>query len=296
MNKFLAFTFRLVTIGCLCFFTSSGWADEGGENHQPLLSELLDKAACNHPKIIQKIKNEYPAFIEYSDQQIQLINSGAQQPQISLGEDLLEVAKFTGMGTLAAVLYGITHDLITTHIDFRYFSDLFMTHHGRYTKRHYPFVYRSESKILYALLWGTIATWRLGAIMGGTTGVVARAGPSHKKPGWHDLMPTLSKLMLGSLIASASYGFITYIGSSDTFITVANMHGFSYVSGVFVGIAIMAYAHHLYSNEALPSLRTECIGFTKTLTKLFKDKPNDPEIQALILFRLNSPIKNCEPG
>ena len=238
MNKYLAFTFRLVTIGCLCFFTSSGWADEGGENHQPLLSELLDKAAYNHPETIQKIKNEYPAFIEYSDQQIQLINSGAQQPQISLGEDFLEAAKITGMGTLAAILYGITHDLITTHIDFRYFSDLSMTHHGRFTKRHYPFVYHSESKLLYALLWGTIATWWLGLSLGVVTAVAARASSSHKKPGWYDLMPTLSILMLGSLITSASYGLITYIGSSDTFMTVENMHSFSYTSGIVVGIVL----------------------------------------------------------
>lgn len=76
------------------------------------------------------------------------------QPNILL-EELSESGKIVLMSMIASVCYGIIHDAITINICFDYFrSD--MTHHGPQTRRYFPLVYSSDSKILYILYCGVL--------------------------------------------------------------------------------------------------------------------------------------------
>jgi hypothetical protein len=63
-----------------------------------------------------------------------------------------------------AVGYGITHDMVTAHLWLPYFT----VHHVRLVE--------SESPIVMALLWGVIATWWMGLILGVVVALAARVG------------------------------------------------------------------------------------------------------------------------
>ena len=227
-----------------------GQAEEDNENHQPSLSELLDKAAHNHPEATQKIKTECPVFIEYSDEQIQLINSGAQQPQISVGEDLLEMAKITGMVLLAAVFYGINRDLTTAIIDPRYFSYLDLNPFSWVAGNHY--IVACSSNMLIALLSGINSTWWLGLPFGVVTALVARYDTYYEKLSWYDLSFHLSKLTLGSLVYPLFIGAFAFIITSSRRLTIGAMRNWSYTSGLGAGGALIVYSSQLRSSKASP--------------------------------------------
>jgi hypothetical protein len=69
---------------------------------------------------------------------------------------------------LAAVTYGIVHDLITAHVCVEYF-----------TIGHPP-VFSTDDPVLLALGWGVIATWWVGLILG--LGLVAAARMGSRPP------------------------------------------------------------------------------------------------------------------
>jgi hypothetical protein len=65
---------------------------------------------------------------------------------------------------LAAVIYGIVHDLLTAHICVEYF-----------TIGHPP-VFATQDPVMLALGWGVIATWWVGLLLGLGLAVAARVG------------------------------------------------------------------------------------------------------------------------
>lgn len=69
----------------------------------------------------------------------------------------------------AAILYGIAHDLVTAHICVEYFSEF------------HPHVVNSNSPIVLALVWGILATWWVGLILGVFLAIAARAGSRPKR-------------------------------------------------------------------------------------------------------------------
>jgi hypothetical protein len=68
------------------------------------------------------------------------------------------------MCILAAVVYGIVHDLVTAHVCVEYF-----------TVGHPP-VFATADPLLLAFGWGVIATWWVGLILGIGLAVAARMG------------------------------------------------------------------------------------------------------------------------
>jgi hypothetical protein len=73
------------------------------------------------------------------------------------------------LGTiLFAILYGIAHDVVTAHVYVEYF-----------TKFH-PHIIDSESPMAMALLWGVIATWWMGLLIGIPIAASAQFGQTPK--------------------------------------------------------------------------------------------------------------------
>lgn len=79
------------------------------------LVEALETLESDFPDEVKAMQRDYEDFINYADEKL-------QGKQVSLGRDVLEIGKIMGMGVVAAVLFGITHDLITTNINFDYFA------------------------------------------------------------------------------------------------------------------------------------------------------------------------------
>lgn len=73
------------------------------------------------------------------------------------------------LGTiLLAIVYGIAHDMVTAHVYVPYF-----------TKFH-PRIIDSESPVAMALLWGIIATWWMGLLIGVPIAASAQGGRNPK--------------------------------------------------------------------------------------------------------------------
>ena len=75
---------------------------------------------------------------------------------------------------LAAVVFGIAHDLITAHYCVEYFTV------------HHPHVVDSKSPLVMALVWGVLATWWMGAAAGVILWIANTAGPLPNLR-WRDL-------------------------------------------------------------------------------------------------------------
>ncbi len=74
--------------------------------------------------------------------------------------------------TLAAIVYGIVHDQVTARVCVEYFT---IGH---------PKVVDSESPTVLGLVWGVLATWWVGVILGWLWALAARAGSRPKlEPG-----------------------------------------------------------------------------------------------------------------
>lgn len=68
------------------------------------------------------------------------------------------------LSVVAAVAYGVAHDLVTAHVCVEYFSEF------------HPRVLDTDSPVALALFWGVFATWWMGAAGGVVLAVAARAG------------------------------------------------------------------------------------------------------------------------
>lgn len=113
------------------------------------------------------------------------------------------------LSLLAAVGYGILHDLATAHVCVEYFT----IGHVR--------VVDSESPLVLALVWGVLATWWVGLLGGVLLAWAARQGPWPKLGAVHLLRPIGICLLVmgaGALLAgvaghlAASRGWIRLVG------------------------------------------------------------------------------------
>lgn len=101
---------------------------------------------------------------------------------------------------LAAVGYGICHDLVTAHLCVEYFT---VAH---------PFIFPSDSPLVMALIWGILATWWVGLILGIGLATAARAGARPKRTA-PDLLPDILKLLKGMALFACALGLIGYFCS-----------------------------------------------------------------------------------
>jgi hypothetical protein len=160
--------------------------------------------------------------------------------------DLLEIMKIVLLTTTSSILYGVVHDLITVNICFEYFnSDL--THHGPYTKKYFPEIYRKNNKILYALLWGTIATYWVGIILGIICGISARC--NSQKITWRNLLIPCIIFSSTLLISTLIFGLVTYSNSKNNFLTANYMHNWSYFAGGVLGLIFTFYVLNMKNNK-----------------------------------------------
>lgn len=104
------------------------------------------------------------------------------------------------LAVVAAIAYGIAHDQVTARICIEYFT---MGH---------PHVIDSEDPTVLALVWGVIATWWMGLILGVPLALAARLG-SWPKRHVRTLAQPIAEVLLVMAVGSLLAGVIGYIGA-----------------------------------------------------------------------------------
>lgn len=156
----------------------------------------------------------------------------------------METIKIISGSILLAILYGICHDLITANISVEYF-----------TVGH-PKIIESESPVKLALLWGVIATWWVGLILGILVSVAARFGKNSKLEFTEVIRPmiVLIGIMAGSALLAGLLGYILAkqgvfflvdrlaekipSNKHHLFLSVGWTHGASYITGCLGGLIL----------------------------------------------------------
>lgn len=152
--------------------------------------------------------------------------------------EALRIALFS---MVAAIVYGILHDLVTAHLCVEYF-----------TVAHPP-VFATASPVLLALGWGVLATWWMGLILGIGLAAAARLGAA-PRIGLDGLRRPIILLMafsavaallaaaLGAFLAAnmtAPAGWIVPPDKYVAFTAVAWAHGASYAAGGLGGLILI---------------------------------------------------------
>ncbi len=151
--------------------------------------------------------------------------------------------------TAAAIVYGILHDLVTVHISLEYFT---IGH---------PDV-GTQERIPLALIWGVLATWWAGAVIGLLWWWGARGGSGPKLPPSH-LHPYIRGLFCfmagGAAIGAglghwlAGKGWIVLMGpiaklvpmdAQRAFLTAGGAHTASYLIGFVGGVVVTWRLRH----------------------------------------------------
>jgi hypothetical protein len=95
----------------------------------------------------------------------------------------MQYLKIVILCAFAAVTFGVLHDLVTTRISIEYFT---IGH---------PRIVQSTSPTLLALVWGVVATWWVGVLLGVPLAICCRAGRWARLRDL-DLLPNLFRLLL----------------------------------------------------------------------------------------------------
>jgi hypothetical protein len=159
----------------------------------------------------------------------------------------MDGVKIVALCIVAAVLYGIAHDQITSRICVEYFT------------RAHPRIIASESPTALGLLWGVIATWWVGLGLGLPLAAVARLGRRPKLDA-RSLSRSIALVLLGMATIATAAGFAGYRlarlnpglitfpdldlprGREPSFVAVASAHAASYASGLFGGLLVLGWA------------------------------------------------------
>ncbi|MBI3098070.1 MAG: hypothetical protein HYY93_07495 [Planctomycetes bacterium] len=115
----------------------------------------------------------------------------------------MESVKIVVLGIVAAVLYGIVHDLITARVCVEYFT---LGH---------PRIIDSDSPTALGFFWGVWATWWMGAALGGLLAAAARGG-AEPKLGTRDLVRPIAVLLAVMAATALTAGFIGFRLAPDT--------------------------------------------------------------------------------
>ncbi len=156
-----------------------------------------------------------------------------------------EGLKIVGLGVLAAILFGIAHDMVTAHVCVEYFS---IGHRNIFGNTTGP-------AFAYALYWGVVATWWVGLPLGIAVAIAARLGSWPKlsartvayKVGFGiAVLWIAAMLVLALTLAMGRTGPLGLYAPqkdksrrvSDTFLAVGITHEFSYSAGAMIGVVI----------------------------------------------------------
>ena len=156
----------------------------------------------------------------------------------------MEALKILFAAIVLSIFYGICHDLVTANISIEYFT---IGH---------PRLIESESPWELAVLWGVIATWWVGLILGLAIAFTARIGKRPKLKLSQILKPMLGLIgiMAGCAIIAGGIGYIlakqevfTLVDSlaqqidpkkHHLYLTAGWAHGASYLAGIIGGILL----------------------------------------------------------
>lgn len=120
----------------------------------------------------------------------------------------MQSLKIAALCIAAAILYGVTHDQVTTRVCVEYF-----------TIGHPP-IFETESPTLLALGWGVIATWWVGAILAVPAVLVSRAG-SWPTCTANDLVRPIGCLLTAMALASLAAGIAGYFAARADWVWLA---------------------------------------------------------------------------
>jgi hypothetical protein len=160
----------------------------------------------------------------------------------------MESFRIVALSVLAAVVYGVAHDLVTAHVCVEYFS-LF-----------HPPVIDSNSPVALAFVWGVIATWWVGLPLGVLLAIAARAGSAPKWDARRLVRPVAA--LLGSMALVSLVAGITgaALGATGAVFVVGEMaerlpperhvrfladlwaHSASYAAAAIGGVALVIWA------------------------------------------------------
>jgi hypothetical protein len=113
----------------------------------------------------------------------------------------METIRIFLLCVLAAAIYGIVHDQVTARICVEYFT---IGH---------PRLIESESPTALGLLWGVIATWWAGAIVGVGLALAARLGGRPKVSSGRLIVP-LARLLIAMGVLAAVAGCSGYFAAA----------------------------------------------------------------------------------
>jgi hypothetical protein len=260
----------LIFLGC----TSQLLADT-----QTTLSSKLNDLQQELPQLAEELRSKHPKFITHHDRMV-------QEKKTTVWRNLFEGGKITATIVLAAVTFGIVHDLITTQIDFSYFSDLTKTHHGGQTRYFYPSVFKSQSKVQYALLWGTITTlptsWRFGIL----AAIAARVGTLGKKLTSQTFVKPLAAFFGTTLAVALSMGGLSFLFPSNDprFQAVGVIHYTSYLVSLLGALPFLGYliSTKRYSNRA--EVKRESRAFFQQVVESLIEHPESEKLKALLTY------------
>jgi hypothetical protein len=155
-----------------------------------------------------------------------------------------EAAAIVAVCVGSAVAYGVLHDLVTAHLSVEYFT---VAH---------PYL-GIDAPILLALVWGVLATWWVGVLLGVPLAFAALLGPRPAVTA-RALRPALARLLVVMGVAAAATMLLAAIATRDGFVlpdplfdrvprdrhgrlaVAAVGHSVSYFVGFLGGIALIA--------------------------------------------------------
>ena len=151
------------------------------------------------------------------------------------------------LSVLTCVTYGVVHDQVTARICVEYF-----------TIGHPPVVPSDDPTIL-GCVWGVIATWWVGVLLGVPLATAARYGARPKRSVGSLVRPMLILLVCNGLFATVA-GLVGYIAAASgwvrllgrlanavpadkhvAFLTDLWTHNASYVGGLIGGVSLMLW-------------------------------------------------------
>jgi hypothetical protein len=159
----------------------------------------------------------------------------------------MQSLEIIGLCVVAAVVYGIVQDQITTRICLEYF-----------TVFHPPILNSTHSPTLLAFGWGIIATWWVGVLLGIPLAIAARAG-TRPKLAARDLLPLIRSLLLVMAVCAVLAGIAGFAWGTvphevaqllppqvhRRFVADWWAHNASYASGFVGGVVLWVLAYRM---------------------------------------------------
>ncbi len=186
----------------------------------------------------------------------------------------MESVKIVLLCIVAAILYGIGQDLITTRVCLEYF-----------TVGHPPIFGGTQNPTLLAVGWGVFATWWVGLGLGSPAALLARAG-SKPKLTWRNLRAPIVILTVIMAIASTIAGFFGYFMAglidgfrpekavfyTPRFQADAAAHGTAYLVGFVGGILIWGWIWWRRGSLERAELRAEIERLRRENSELIRQR------------------------